>query len=57
MALTHAFTMTLVTTRQDSLGTGKVTKVMEGDPPIVKGLGTKQLWCAERSAQVKLLSC
>lgn len=57
MALTHAFTMTLVTTRQDSLGTGKVTKVMEGDPPIVKGLGTKQLRCAERSAQVKLLSC
>lgn len=44
VARTHAFTVTLVTTRQDSLGTGKVTKVREGGPTTIKGSGTKQLW-------------
>lgn len=51
VAQTHAFTVTLVTARQDSLGTGKVTKVREGGPTTVKGLGTKQLPCAEGSAR------
>jgi hypothetical protein len=44
--------MTLVTRvmiRQDSLGTHKVTNMVEGDPPTVKG--------SERSAQVKRCSC
>lgn len=57
VARTHAFTVTLVTTRQDSLGAGKVTKVREGSTPTVKGSGTKQVPCAECSAEVKLLSC
>lgn len=39
VARTQAFTMSQVTTRQDSLGTGKVTKVREKRPTHSQRLG------------------
>lgn len=39
VARTQAFTVSQVTTRQDSLGTGKVTKVREKRPTHSQRLG------------------